>query len=184
VPALSPLPLLGTPHDANARPHQSPVSRTRVSCQRHHSVIVSRYQSQTLSRQSTPQAAATPSAIGRSMSQGRRKHLDRGSLQPRLEPASPLHPDHRQGSIPIGRHPRSAASFNQASVQSRAPAALHRLCPDAGSRRTLNHSGDCDQPFRPKVITDSGDRDHAITPLIVSAWGCRRSAPSTRVQVG
>src|SRR5438045_379599 len=22
-------------------------------------------------------------------------------------------------------------------------------------------SGDCDRPFRPKVITDSGDRDHA-----------------------
>ena len=24
------------------------------------------------------------------------------------------------------------------------------------------HSGDCDRPFRPKVITDSGDRDHAV----------------------
>src|SRR5438309_8413537 len=24
-------------------------------------------------------------------------------------------------------------------------------------------SGDCDRPFRPKVITDSGDRDHAVT---------------------
>ncbi len=22
------------------------------------------------------------------------------------------------------------------------------------------HSGDCDRPFRPKVITDTGDRDH------------------------
>jgi hypothetical protein len=31
------------------------------------------------------------------------------------------------------------------------------------------HSGDRDQPFRPKVITDSGDRDHATTPPIVSA---------------
>jgi len=31
------------------------------------------------------------------------------------------------------------------------------------------HSGDCDHPFRPKVITDSGDRDHATTPPIVSA---------------
>jgi len=30
------------------------------------------------------------------------------------------------------------------------------------------HSGDCDQPFRPKVITDSGDRNHATTPPIVS----------------
>ena len=39
----------------------------------------------------------------------------------------------------IDRDPRSAASFNQASLQSRVPAALHRLCPDAGSRRTLNH---------------------------------------------
>ena len=33
----------------------------------------------------------------------------------------------------------------------------------------LAYSGDCDQPFRPKVIIDSGDRDHATTPLIVSA---------------
>ena len=24
------------------------------------------------------------------------------------------------------------------------------------------HSGDCDRPIRPKVITDSGDRDHAV----------------------
>jgi hypothetical protein len=48
-------------------------------------------------------------------------------------------PDHRQGSIPEGRGARSAASFDQASVQSRAPAALRRLCPDAGSHRTLNH---------------------------------------------
>src|SRR5215469_9954006 len=26
------------------------------------------------------------------------------------------------------------------------------------------YSGDCDQPFRPKVIIDSGDRDHTTTP--------------------
>jgi hypothetical protein len=26
------------------------------------------------------------------------------------------------------------------------------------------HSGDCDRPFRPKVITDSGDHDHAVRP--------------------
>ena len=25
------------------------------------------------------------------------------------------------------------------------------------------HSGDCDRPFQPKVITDSGDRDHVLT---------------------
>ena len=36
-------------------------------------------------------------------------------------------------------------------------------------RHFAAHSGDCDQPFRPKVITDSGDRDHATTPSIVSA---------------
>ena len=30
-------------------------------------------------------------------------------------------------------------------------------------------SGDCDRPFRPKVITDSGDRDHAVTRPIGSA---------------
>ncbi|HWN78710.1 MAG TPA: hypothetical protein VNN81_12705, partial [Bradyrhizobium sp.] len=26
------------------------------------------------------------------------------------------------------------------------------------------HSGDCDRPFRPKVITGSGDHDHAVRP--------------------
>jgi len=31
------------------------------------------------------------------------------------------------------------------------------------------HSGDCDRPFRSKVITDSGDRDHAVTRPIGSA---------------
>jgi len=25
------------------------------------------------------------------------------------------------------------------------------------------YSGDCDRRFQPKVITDSGDRDHAVT---------------------
>src|SRR5438067_741782 len=30
-------------------------------------------------------------------------------------------------------------------------------------------SGDCDRPFRPKVITDSGDRDHAAMRPIGSA---------------
>src|SRR6202045_4403565 len=33
----------------------------------------------------------------------------------------------------------------------------------------IAHSGDCDRPFRPKVITDSGDRDHAVTRPIGSA---------------
>ena len=31
------------------------------------------------------------------------------------------------------------------------------------------HSGDCDRPFQPKVITDSGDRDHAAMRPIGSA---------------
>ena len=31
------------------------------------------------------------------------------------------------------------------------------------------HSGDCDRPFRPKVITDSGDRDHVLTRPTESA---------------
>jgi hypothetical protein len=31
------------------------------------------------------------------------------------------------------------------------------------------HSGDCDRPFQPKVITDSGDRDHAVARPIGSA---------------
>jgi hypothetical protein len=29
----------------------------------------------------------------------------------------------------------------------------------------IAHSGDCDRPFQPKVITDSGDRDHVLTWL-------------------
>ena len=34
----------------------------------------------------------------------------------------------------------------------------------ARSLRILRaHSGEDDQPFRPKVITDSGDRDHAVS---------------------
>jgi len=31
------------------------------------------------------------------------------------------------------------------------------------------HSGDCDRPFQPKVITDSGDRDHVLTRPTESA---------------
>ena len=34
---------------------------------------------------------------------------------------------------------------------------------DGGVRADAACSGDCDRPFRPKVITDSGDRDHAVT---------------------
>ena len=45
------------------------------------------------------------------------------------------------------------------------------------------HSGDCDRPFQPKVITDSGDRDHVLTRPSEAAWGSQRSAPSTRIQV-
>ena len=99
---------------------------------------------------------AISGAIDQSTSHGRHQHPDRSSLERCFEPASPLRPDHRHGSIPIGRDPRSAASFNQASVQSRVPVLPCPLCPDAGSRRTLNH-------FQPKVITDSGDHDHAVT---------------------
>jgi hypothetical protein len=43
------------------------------------------------------------------------------------------------------------------------------LASDGGSRWTraslTAHSGEGDQPFRLKVITDTGDRDHAITGL-------------------
>ena len=52
-----------------------------------------------------------------------------------------------EAEIPIGRDARSAASFNQASVQSRA-SAFRRRCPDAGSRRTLNHSCRSKMRFR------------------------------------
>src|ERR1700758_5457846 len=37
--------------------------------------------------------------------------------------------------------------------------AMHVIGEDRSQR--LACSGDCDRPFRPKVITDSGDRDHA-----------------------
>ena len=63
----------------------------------------------------------------------------RGPPARRGKPPASHRLDHWQRSIPIGRDPRSAASFNQASVQSRVPVLLCRLCPDAGSRRTLNH---------------------------------------------
>ena len=33
-------------------------------------------------------------------------------------------------------------------------------------------SGDCDQPFRPKVITDSGDRDHVSTGTRTNGFVC------------
>jgi hypothetical protein len=36
---------------------------------------------------------------------------------------------------------------------------LSSACPATVSA----HSGECDRPFQPKVITDSGDRDHAVT---------------------
>jgi hypothetical protein len=65
-------------------------------------------------------------------------------------------PTHRQGSIPVGRGARSAASFDQASVQSRAPAALRRLCPDAGSHRTLqSFSGGSRSRIRDDVAQQS-----------------------------
>jgi hypothetical protein len=46
-------------------------------------------------------------------------------------------------------------------------AVADRLAPYVASRsvRKAAHSGEGDQPFRLKVITDSGDRDHAITGL-------------------
>jgi DNA invertase Pin-like site-specific DNA recombinase len=56
-----------------------------------------------------------------------------------------------------GTAPREVANILGVSIPK-----LYRHCPGA-------HSGDRDQPFRPKVITDSGDRDHATTPPIMSA---------------
>ena len=35
--------------------------------------------------------------------------------------------------------------------------------PTAEVEQYVAHSGDCDRPFRPKVITDSGDHDHTVT---------------------
>jgi hypothetical protein len=106
VRALSPLRLPGTPHDPNARPQHSPVSRTRASCRRRHSAaIASRYRRQTVSRRSTLQTAATSGAIDQSTSQRRHQHPNHRSLARRLEPASPVRPDHRQRPIPIARAP-------------------------------------------------------------------------------
>jgi hypothetical protein len=135
------------PHDPYARPHQSPVSRTGVSCRRRHSAIAFRYRRQTVSRQSTLQAAATSGAIDQSTSQGRHQHPNRGSLARRLDPAAPLRPDHRQRPIPIARAPdprlRSTRLLcNPALLQ----CSIDRAH-DAGSRRTLNHSGEGDHPL-------------------------------------
>lgn len=38
-----------------------------------------------------------------------------------------------------------------------------RTTSSRSSEATIAHSGEDDQPFRPKVITDSGDRDHAVS---------------------
>jgi len=35
---------------------------------------------------------------------------------------------------------------------------------ETGFEPDAAHSGDCDRPFRPKVITGSGDHDHAVRP--------------------
>ena len=41
-------------------------------------------------------------------------------------------------------------------------AVLDQLLAEADSQAVFDvHSGESDRPFRPKVITDSGDRDHA-----------------------
>jgi hypothetical protein len=89
---------------------------------------------------STLRTAAISGAIDQSTSHRRHQHPDRGLLARRPELALALRSEHRQHSIPIGRDPRSAASFNQASVQSRGlQRSIHRAL-DAGSRRTLNHS--------------------------------------------
>jgi hypothetical protein len=48
----------------------------------------------------------------------------------------------------------------------RLEAIVHHLGIALGGRpaAVFAHSGDCDRPFRPKVITDSGDRDHTVRP--------------------
>ena len=101
-----------------------------------------------------------PAPLASFMSQGRHKHLDRGSLERYLEPASPLRPDHRQGSIPIGRDPRSAASFNQASVKSHPPAALRRL--DTTDAKPMAAKGMC-------VLREIGVRINATTTQATKA---------------
>jgi len=54
----------------------------------------------------------------------------------------------------------------------KAEEALHWMRELMGKLKlTVNtaHSGDCDRPFQPKVITDSGDRDHVLTQPTESA---------------
>ncbi|HZC97514.1 MAG TPA: hypothetical protein VE267_15570 [Bradyrhizobium sp.] len=81
----------------------------------------------------------------------------------------------------FGRHRRSGSdgrgylkdAATPVSIQHKKPAT--RLIEANIARTNTGHcgkgacSGDRDRPFRPKVITDSGDRDHAVTLPIGSA---------------
>ena len=54
--------------------------------------------------------------------------------------------------LPAAVLTRKAVVYIRQSTQAQVQSNLESAC-----------SGDCDQPFRLKVITDSGDRDHAMT---------------------
>ena len=129
-PARPFAPLLhpGTPHDLATRHHHSPVSRsgTRYRCR--FRAVAPYHRRQVASAQSALRAATTSGAIHRPPRRNRHQNPARHSLAPRRKRPPSRRLDHRQRSIPIGRNPRSAASFNQASVQSRTPAVLNRWC--------------------------------------------------------
>ena len=69
-------------------------------------------------------------------------------------------PENRDGPITV------ASGYNQTDGTLRMSGLSRDLLPAEGikrQKRTTAHSGDCDRPFQPKMITDSGDRDHAVT---------------------
>ena len=137
--APSPPRLPGTPHDTAARPDQSPVSRSASRHRCRYRAVASRRWRQVSSGQSSLRAAATSGTIHQPPRRDGHQNPARGSPTRRPEPPASLRLDHRPRSTPIGRDPRSAASFNQASVQSRTPPRSYDSARDAGSRRTLIH---------------------------------------------
>jgi len=72
---------------------------------------------------------AISGAIDQSTSHGRHQHPDRGSLERCFEPASPLRPDHRHGSISIGHDPSIRGFVQSGFCAIPRFCALRRLCP-------------------------------------------------------
>jgi hypothetical protein len=75
---------------------------------------------------------------------------------------------------PVSGDPRVVADIKPGDAQAAQQAYASALLPA--------HSGDCDRPFRPKVITDTGDRDHVVCRPEGRREG-RGFSPPTRMQV-